>query len=95
METIAHMVDEVCKKVGTRNFPPWTKRDEEDMALHPHPSTITERSHEPTKSTVDEEEGIKTKDSSNPSTCSSIMRFFGFSSRRVSTSDDHNIIQDG
>ena len=29
MENISHMVDEVCKKVGTRCFPPGTKRDKE------------------------------------------------------------------
>ena len=29
MENIAHMVDEVCKEVGTRCFPPRAKRDKE------------------------------------------------------------------
>ena len=29
MENIAHMVDEVCKEVGTRCFPPGAKRDKE------------------------------------------------------------------
>ena len=29
MENIAHMVDEVCNKVGTSCLPPGTKRDKE------------------------------------------------------------------
>ena len=40
-------------------------------------------------------EGMKGEDSTNPSTCSSIIRLFGFSSRRISTSDDHSTLQDG
>ena len=40
-------------------------------------------------------EGTKGEDSTNPSTCSSIIRLFGFSSRRISTSDDHSTIQYG
>ena len=62
MERIAHMVDEVCKKVGTRWLPPGAKRDEEDTDAHPQPSTVTERSHEPTNSTMDEEEDTPLKE---------------------------------
>ena len=40
MERIAHMVDEVCKKVGTRGLPPIAKIDEEDMDEHPPLSMV-------------------------------------------------------
>ena len=30
IKRISHMVDEVCKKVGTRWFPPTAKREEEE-----------------------------------------------------------------
>ena len=53
------MVDEVCKKVGTRCFPPRSKRDEQDMVAHPQLSTVTGRSHDPTNSTMDEEEDTR------------------------------------
>ena len=56
MEGIANMVDEMCKKVGTIWFPLRDKRDEEDADAHFHPSIVTERSHDPTKYIVDEEE---------------------------------------
>ena len=41
----------------------------------------------------EQEEGTKSEESSNPSACSSILRFFGFSSRRVSKSNDHSTFQ--
>ena len=50
------MVDEVWKKVRTIGFPFGAKRDDEDMVVHPQPYTVTESIHEPTNSTVDEEE---------------------------------------
>ena len=50
------MVDEVCKKVGTRWLPPREKRDEDDIDAHPKPSIITEKNHDPNKSTTDQEE---------------------------------------
>ena len=50
MKSIAHMVDEVCKKVGTRWFPPKSKTDEEDMDVHLHPSTVTKMIHDQTNS---------------------------------------------
>ena len=34
-EKIAQMVNAVCKKVGTRYFPPGSKIDEEGMDVHP------------------------------------------------------------
>ena len=56
------MVDEVCKKMGTICLPPGAKRDEDDMVTHPQSSTISERSHEPNNSTVDEEEDTPLKE---------------------------------
>ena len=41
----------------------------------------------------EEEEGTKSEDSSNPSACLSIMRFFGFYSRRVSEINDNSTIK--
>ena len=43
----------------------------------------------------EEEEGTKSEESSNPSACSSILRFFGFSSRKFSTRNGHSTIQEG
>ena len=56
MKIIAHMVDEVCKKVGTRWFPPRSKRGKDDMDVHLQPSRVTERSYDPTKYTLYKEE---------------------------------------
>ena len=47
---IAQMVNEVCKKVGTRCLPPEAKINEEGMDAHAQPSTVRERSHEPPSS---------------------------------------------
>ena len=41
----------------------------------------------------EEEEWIKSEDSSNPSTCSSIMKFFGVYSRRFYASDDNSTLK--
>ena len=46
-ENNAQMVNEVCKKVGNKCLPPRYIIDEEGMDVHPHPSTVKARSHDP------------------------------------------------
>ena len=42
----------------------------------------------------EEEEESKSEESSNPSACSSILRFFGLPSIKLSTCNDHRTIQE-
>ena len=39
-ENISQMMNEVCKKVGTKYFIPGAKIDEEGMDVHPHHSAV-------------------------------------------------------
>ena len=61
-ENISQMVNEVCKKVGTRCFPRESRIDEEGMDVHPQPSKVRERIHEPPSysSGQNEEESLRT-----------------------------------
>ena len=69
-------------------------KDVDENYLKSSKSSIEEPSFS-TSLSNEEEKGTKNKDSSNPSTSSSIMRFFGFSSRRVSKSCDLSTTRDG
>ena len=65
-----------------------------DYSFNRNKSSIEEQSCSTSLSNEEEEES-KSEESSNPSTCSSILRCFGFYSRRLSTSNDHSTIQEG
>ena len=65
-----------------------------DYSFNRNKSSIEEQSCYTSLSNEEEEES-KSEESSNPSACSSILRYFGFSSRRLSASNDHSTIQEG
>ena len=64
----------------------------DDSSFKSSKSSIEEPSCSTSLSNEEEEES-KSEESSNPSACLSILRFFGFSSRILSTSNDHITIQ--
>ena len=92
------MGEDICKSIPFKDyfyfkflFEP---KNLDDYSFKRNKSSIEEPSCSASLSN-EEEEGTKSEESSNPSACSIIMRFFGFHSRTVFASDDHSTIQDG
>ena len=90
--------EKICKSIPLNEYFYYIfgfePKNVDDYSFKSNKSSIEELSCSTSLSNEEEEE-TKSKASSNPSTCSSILRLFGFYSRIFSISNDNSTIQEG